>query len=138
MQRRFYVGGLAAVALLATLGSIALFLGWFRVGAGVCGLALAGIPVTIHLQTREFVRNLRISEGRSGKLSKPGGDSGLKVDMGPIVAMQKDIQALASQIQADPVGRLAKYANEVRRESRMLRLVSSQLTTELQETRDIR
>lgn len=136
MSKNLYRASLVLTAFLAIVAGILFFCGITSIAAGVLALTIATMPLLIHAQTREVVRITRTSELR---LSKSFGRQDPTTSSSDTRAIKEELSALSQRFtafrdeqrthtrSANPNRDLLATANEIRRESRMVRLIASQI-----------
>lgn len=141
-ERQAYRVALAGAFLLGLVAAVLAFVGLTQVSIGLLALVAAAVPVLLHLQTRQLVLAQARADKRSvekiiASMPRPSAKGSVvpAVDLKPVLAAQeqtdKDLRDVALAIQANSAGEISTFANEIRRESRMLRLTAAQLVEEL-------
>lgn len=142
MEKNLYRGAVGLATALSLIGAILLFAGAGRAGLGLLGIALASLPLLMHLQTRQLGSMLQYRVARlEKKLNSASSRSALsstapsQKDSAEIRAGQSELSAQVAKLEAlmqqSSSTQQSVHANELRRESRMLRLTAAQLADEL-------
>lgn len=142
MEKNLYRGVVVLATALSLIGAILLFAGAGRAGLGLLGIALASLPFLMHLQTRQLGSMLKYRFTHlENKLKSASSTSALLSpsmsgqDIAGISAAQRDLSSQIAKLEAlmhqSSGTQQSALANELRRESRMLRLTAAQLAEEL-------
>lgn len=142
MEKNLYRGTVGLATVLSLIGAILLFAGAGRAGLGLLGIALASLPLLMHLQTRQLgsmvkyrVAHLEKKLKSASSLSAPLSPSTSGQDIAGIRAAQSELSTQVAKLEAlmhqSSSTQQSVHANELRRESRMLRLTAAQLAEEL-------
>lgn len=133
MSRHPYQLLLVLAPVLAIAGAIAGAVGGFRAAVVLIALAVACVPVLLHMQTQRIVVIARTSESRLEKalVKRLGTSRGADVSTREAIeqndATAQILAALDGLTARTTPGSLDSTANELRREARMTRLVMTQL-----------
>lgn len=142
MEKNLYRGVVVLATALSLIGAILLFAGAGRAGLGLLGIALASLPFLMHLQTRQLGSMLKYRFTHlENKLESASSTSALLSpsmsgqDIAGISTAQRDLSSQIAKLEAlmhqSSGTQQSALANELRRESRMLRLTAAQLAEEL-------
>lgn len=144
MEKALYRGILVVAPLLAVAAAVVAFLGIHGAALGLLALVVAALPVLVHLQTRQLVLTQARADKRSverilGKMPKsapaPPATAKAVVDLKPVLEAQtdlaRDLSRLEEKVESSSAEEVSTFANEIRRESRMLRLTAAQLVEEM-------
>ena len=147
LEKALYRGILVVAPLLAIAAAVAAFLGVHGTALGLLALVVAALPVLVHLQTRQLVLTQARADKRSvewilGKMPKsvpaPAAAAKTVVDLKPVLKAQadlaRDLSRLEEKVESSSAEEVSTFANEIRRESRMLRLTAAQLVEEMRAT----
>lgn len=127
-------------ALLSVIAGVTALVGATGVALALLALAFASIPLLLHLQTRQLVQTQARADKRSiehllARIPKGSGSDSREVDLQPVLATQaelaRDLRRLSEIVEGSSASEVSTFANEIRRESRMLRLTASQLVEEI-------
>ena len=142
MEKNLYRGVVVLATALSLIGAILLFAGAGRAGLGLLGITLASLPFLMHLQTRQLGSMLKYRFTHlENKLESASSTSALLTpsmsgqDIAGISTAQRDLSSQIAKLEAlmhqSSGTQQSALANELRRESRMLRLTAAQLAEEL-------
>lgn len=142
MEKNLYRGTVGLATALSLIGAILLFAGAGRAGLGLLGIALASLPFLMHLQTRQLgsmvkyrVAHLEKKLKSASRPSAPLSPSTSGKDIAGIRVAQSELSTQVAKLEAlmqqSSSAQQSAHANELRRESRMLRLTAAQLAEEL-------
>lgn len=124
MTKKIYLGSNAAVALLGLAGALLATTGSTNMALAAIGLAVAIIPICSHFRMRRTLEALR-RLGLGGDALADDRVRSLEDSLSKL--NQKFDTSVAYRASGDS-GELARYANEIRREARMIRLLTEDLT----------
>lgn len=122
-----YLSLLGLSSLLALIGGLLCAFSIYNVGLLFLAVAIAFFPVTGHLRMRRSVQTLRTRQ-----LSTSSGSSGnevfsqlsnLQVSFDKLSHKIQSLQAKNTEANSGNTEGLSRYANELRREARMMRLL---------------
>lgn len=131
MTRKLYQGILIASPICAVIAAIFGALSAYRLAVIFLALFCATLPLLIHLQTQRIAHIARVSESRTVKAI----GTNLRGEPVKLSKANSDIHDLTGQLQQvlkalkeqSSEGTLMATANEFRRETRMTRLIMSEL-----------
>lgn len=127
-------------ALLGVIAAVTALVGATGVALALLALAVASLPLLLHLQTRQLVQTRARADKRSiehllARIPNGSSSDSREVDLQPVLATQaelaRDLRRLSEIVEGSSAGEVSTFANEIRRESRMLRLTASQLVEEI-------
>lgn len=118
MEKKIYIVVLSLIVGFACLGAAFGLFGAANWAFLFCGLAVSLIPVVSHLRMRRMLNAMRRLRGDGGHID----DDYLKSLETSVSKLNQRVETVAAALSNSEVSQLARLANEIRRESRMIRL----------------
>ncbi|MEJ5998044.1 hypothetical protein [Corynebacterium sp. H130] len=132
-MKNFYIGAMAGVSLLAFAGAVLALVGQDSLAIAVIGFAIAITPALHHLRMRRMLaalRNVTGSQFQNAPAIMGGIESQVRAMEKVSESFSKDVAELsrnAGTKTAISEESLAQAITDIRREARMVRLISSKL-----------
>lgn len=130
-EKAIYIGLTALITSLAFVAALLSFLGVMRMALGIVFVAIGLIPLASHFRMRRTLAALRrINGGTSTSIDYQPISSRIDVLERKIDENNQTLKAIDQEFHSPRSSNdasMARYANEVRRESRMIRLVADQI-----------
>ncbi len=123
MEKKIYIVVFSLIVGFACLGAAFGLFGAANWAFLFCGLAIALIPVVSHLRMRRMLNAMRRLNGNGGHIA----DDHLKSLETSVSKLSQRVETVSAALSNSEVGQLARLANEIRRESRMIRLKTESL-----------
>lgn len=126
-SRVVYLGLFGGQVLLALLAAVFALLGYLPATLVFAALALAIGPILAHVRMRRFLAALRRVGGSTASSGTVALDSGISTRLSALETSLNDLSDKVDTIAAKQsdcaTGEASKYANEIRREARAIRLM---------------
>ncbi|MDK6808439.1 hypothetical protein FKE98_11955 [Corynebacterium aurimucosum] len=123
MEKKLYLVSLSLIVFFAAIGAIFGLLNHFRWAFLFGGTAISLLPICSHLRMRRMLGAMRRLNGGSDHLA----DDHLRSLENTISKLTQKVETVSASLSNSEVNQLARLANEIRRESRMIRIRTEEL-----------